>query len=350
MRHAIEAHVRRICFGRILLPVLCQAGIFFLLYIIPFSSVFSPAVIEQFSSLDSMYREKERYVTISCDTLNYTGYDDYKNGTKIGSYYYVFCDGECYFVLIQTTIRNLFGYAVSAPVTLDPVLTDYTVTGRICLSSGIPRELFTSLAQDLDWTAQGVLDSCHAYYLNECAYHLEFYLWCQRVLYLLLGILAFFCLLQILYMVNPCFYPGCIGLVRFGSVRNQLRRVNEEISEPASVKIGRVVLTRNFFIEFGTAKLWIIPLKRIVWAYKLGTLRKLVFLRLPVSYQIHLYRREGRVIETGKMSGDDSTAILQQLKDLHPDIMVGYSEANRRLARKIKAEKKRRRKNQRKIK
>jgi len=328
----IESHIRKISVRRMLLPFLCIIIVGLLFAFLPFSQIFHPTKLEEISAITLQYEQHEYYVNVTCDELHYTGYDYYLNDDKLGAYYYTFVDNTCYLVLLEIDDLTFFGNPRGNNRWLEPVLTGFAATGKLRKISEIPDELFASLATDLNWTTDGVLESCNTYYLDECSYDLDFYQHLRIIFCVLLGIFAFWIIILLVWIMHPHAYWGCLKLLRYGTIREQIARANSELSSDVSAQFGIATLTPNYYLVFGKYQFQIMPRRHIVWAYKLATMQKLLFFRLPIRYELHVLGRGSVLLESEQMSADDSTRILRYLKETQPDVIVGYTDTNRRHA------------------
>lgn len=329
----IEKHIRKLALRHMIFPVLLLAAIGALFYFLPFSEVFHPEPIENLSSISFQYSEDEPYVTLSCDYLRYTGYDHYVSGNKAGSYYYTFLDDTCYLVLVRTADYNLWGVPGKETVEPDDTLTDYTISGKVLKTSRIPEDLFTWMAEDLGWTTEGLEDVCSSFYISECTFDVTIYTYLRWGLLILAAFFSLAFFVYVLWLVRPSFYSGTLGLLRYGRIRRQFRKANAELAGDIVVTIGDVRLTPDFYVEFGKNKLLVMPLRRILWVYRIGAVQRFLFFRLPVSYRIYLHGRGHVSLTSEQMDADTSISITRYLKTNVPDILVGYTDSNRKLAK-----------------
>ncbi|MCD8118236.1 MAG: hypothetical protein LUE29_01860 [Lachnospiraceae bacterium] len=341
----IEKHIRKLALRHMIFPVLMLAAIGALFHFLPFSEVFHPETIESLSSISFQYSEDEPYVTLTCDYLRYTGYDHYVSGNKAGSYYYTFLDDTCYFVLIRTANYNLWCVPGEQTVVLSYTLTDQTVSGKVLKTSHIPSDLFTQMADDLGWTTEGLTEVCSSYYISECTFDVTIYTYLRWGLSILAVFFALALIVYIFWLLRPSFYTGTLCLLRYGPVRRQFRKANAELAGDIVVRLGNVCLTPDFYVEFGQNRLIVMPLKRILWVYRIGAVQRFLFFRLPVSYRIYLHGRGHVSLTSEQMDADTSISITRYLKTNVPDLLVGYTDSNRRLAKDIDAGRKKKRHN-----
>lgn len=108
-------------------------------------SLFSP-VIKDLSVLSSAeYCERHPIIQLRCDTLYYTGYDNYLKDNVTGHYYYAIQNHCCILVLLDTT--------ESTP---KDAITNFKGTVKLIDDADTFHNLTQNLAKDMDWSSRSL--------------------------------------------------------------------------------------------------------------------------------------------------------------------------------------------------
>lgn len=126
-----------------------------LLFTYPFSVIFSQKKLNNIDELNS--QPKNSYVNLSVNNLYYTGFDFTKNNTVKGHYYYAFNNNGCTFFLLKA----------ENDLAASPIITDKTLTGKICYNSDAITNLSASVAKQVNWTSEGIQKITSPYLVDE---------------------------------------------------------------------------------------------------------------------------------------------------------------------------------------
>lgn len=116
-----------------------------LLIIFPFSKIINPKQITDFTTLSTDSHSK--YVTLTIDTLYYSGFDYAKNDITKGHYYYALKDDTCLFLLLESQSEK----------TPKEKLTDVNISCKLVKDETALADLATSMAKQINWTRDGLL-------------------------------------------------------------------------------------------------------------------------------------------------------------------------------------------------
>ena len=136
---------------------------------------------------------------------------------------------------------------------------------------------------------------------------------------------------SIVWYFNPGIYPIC----SFWGKEHQLEIIDEaqyELDHTTYIQINDMYITENYFIDNGPSKISVIPLMDIVWCYRLSgiSMRLLQKDKFSLNFTI----RNGSVITINNKSSDESLELINAIKANDYDIIVGHSDAKKRMAKK----------------
>lgn len=284
------------------------------------SELLFPKTLLSTTQLDNAYRNDTQYVRTVLTNLKFTGYTQSVWGHNNGYYYYTIRADECIIVLLS-------------PNTSDegiPSINKVTVTAKIAKSTASFEQLMDNLASDLDWTENGIRNKVSQYYIDEPGFHPI----SNTILFIVLfatGAYALLCLvLSILYMFFPVLSPVCQDLSLFGNPRKLLEQAEEELATLPQLATEDMFITEHFFIETSVYGNAIVPIDQIIWIYKYSTLHKFFWYHFSISYTLHISANKHLYIQCPKNMKSDIDGIIDYLAEANHNILVGFSEQNRR--------------------
>lgn len=312
-----------------MLSRLILTGVLFIVLIgvylvVPFQQMVSPERLDDITKLKDYFEQETVYVTWTADKLYYTGYNQGKSGETEGYYYYTLLDSTCYFVLVDR--------AEGLPA---PELTNYPVTARILEKDETLRKMAAQMAADLEWTESGLWEMTAPVYLNAPEYHERFYLF---VLFLWRAALIFVMLVgivRLLVYIEPRLHPSLLQVRRYGSLKSQLRQVNQELEEAVLMDYGKLKITENYVVNLGKSHLFIMPIRHIIWMFRISDFRGIRLHVLSVEYHIHIWGRYGVRLVTSAMSSEKAKEFMQELRQYSDSILVGYTAENHSMAKEF---------------
>lgn len=322
----VRRQVRLLCIRRLLYAVvmLMITGYFF--YNIPFMDIFWPAKIKDPAGIIELYNDDITYVELTADTLYYTGYDYVENGKTAGSYYYNLYDGTCIFYLLSPGLTN----------NKQEVLSHVPIKARLTPGGKLLTELIRLMAADLSWTAQGLSSVSSRVLVNELEYLLFKNISFMAVNFVVFVISLLVMMNMVVYMLCPPLYPACRRLGKYGSVKEQLHRLEWELKEEVFLKKGIFIITSHYFVVTSGIQLCILPLEQLVWVYKHSILHRFRLKRnIRITYTIRAEGRQRLRMVAVAQPKEDVDAVLEYLEGYGEDILVGYTKENEREAKRI---------------
>lgn len=320
--HYISRNIKSLYRKRLLGPALYLIFAAFLWAAAPIASVFFPAELANISEMGVFHQKKEEFVSVTLKNLNFTGYTKTRFHRTVGYYYYLDSPGknECCIVLLSPS---------SCEQGL-PEIKNITVYGKIMSADAGYQTLLTKLSEDLSWTKSGIFSKVNPYYLSEPDFQYGFGLF---LFFLLLGtsLLALMTALSfLLYILRPDLSPPCQKLGHFGKPKELLALAEEELATLPQLATEDMFITEHFFIETSKYGIAIVPIQEIIWIYKHSTLQKLFWYHFRISYTLHITANKHVYIHCPKNTKSDIDGIIDYLSEANHDILVGFSEENRR--------------------
>lgn len=290
---------------------------------IPVKEMFEPAVISQDEDLKALYEAGTEYVNAAVDTLYYSGCDYTRNGKTAGHFYYSLTNNFCRFYLIQTKNSELPKESISGTV----------LKGRIVDAGSLYEPLVEMVAKQLEWTADGLAELSDAYMVSTVDYwnwqqlaFLAAYMLCLAISFADLFILLF-------YLAFPLCVPAIWRLRKYGSAEAFLSKAELEIKHLCQVDADSMYVTPGYFVNVDMLRTLVVPLEKAVWIYTHAQMHKLLGTRRKLSCTIHIVMEDGHIYECSKKRRENADAVLEAVASEHEDILIGYSEENKRLAR-----------------
>ena len=322
------ANLRNLIFPLIIVLIITLAVIYFF----PFAKNSEQYTINKLTELNSAYKNDELYIETTIHTLYHTGHEHYVNGKSEGQYYYTLEDGRCYFFLLSNTFLNKYKENSSL---VPPVLNDITVKAVITTNSKSLSMLINTISMELEWSFSGLSAITSNYIINELDF--DYYkgltiLWIYRILLLICVIMISHSILCIIF---PLLDPDAFRIIRYGSVSKQLKLAESEMSANILLKQGRFIITKHFLINLSTSDFVLMPLDKIVWAYKFSSYHMLRRRRRKITYTLFIYGKKRLNIRISHLSKSDANTILSYLDTNYPDILIGYRKEYEHLATKM---------------
>lgn len=304
--------------------VLLLAG--FVFYKIPFYDALKPTVIEEPSGIEELYKNGNTYIEMTTDTLYYTGYDYTENGKVLGSYYYNLYDGTCIFYLLTPSQSKQKAEEIS----------QVHIKAKLQNGGKLLTKLIKKMAQDLSWTAQGLSAVSSRILINGVEYLLFKTVCLMAVAILLLIVTTVVFINWIIYIINPLTYPACLKLRRYGSVKRQIQEAEKELNQNVLLKKENFYITEHYFIEWSKDQIRILPLNKMVWAYKHSSFHHFRIHKEKVTYTLRIIGSKSIHFVSSFHPKENVDAILECLKKEQPHMLIGYTRKNESLARKNK--------------
>lgn len=326
MNSMIALNLRKSLFRKLLLPVLLLllcAVLYTSFRQIPIKEMLNPTDIGQEEDLKTLYGAETTYVNAAADTLYYSGCDYTRNGKTAGHFYYSLTNNFCRFYLIKAKNNELPKESMSGVV----------LKGRIVDAGSLYEPLVEMVSKQLEWTADGLAELSDAYMVST----MDYWNWQQLAFlsaYLLCLVTALADLLiLLLYLIFPLYVPALWRLRKYGNPKALISKAELEMKHLRQADADSMYVTPGYFVNVDTLHTLVVPLEKTVWIYTLAQMHKLLGTRRKLSCTIHIVMEDGHIYECCKKRREDADAVLQAVASEHEDILIGYSEENKRLAR-----------------
>lgn len=316
----ITKTIRRIYFAKLIPALLFLLFAGMICYQYPLGKVLFPKQLTNINYIFDEYKNGQEFFEITVPSLYYTGYDEIQHSKKIGSYYYGFIDNTCVFFLLNNDTTNQTATS----------LENITMKTRHIKDTAKLDALTTQLATDLSWTKEALSKISADFIVSEPdAFVLQDYL---LLALLSIGTLysLFSILLSIVCIIVPSYSSICKYLSNSHEKGKELTVVDLEFATKKELTCSDTVITSSYLIESGFYHLKLIPIDRVTLIYKYSKRSRLSGL----SYHIVLHTLHGTACLKHKEKLEADT-ILNCLCQKNPDIIMGYSKENIRLAKTL---------------
>lgn len=317
--HYISKNIKAFYKRRLAAPILYLIVLLLAWHFFSLSSVFSPDILSEDTSLETAFRNDEQYVSTTLSDLKFTGYTQSLFGHTNGYYYYTMRAGECVIVLLSpnTSVEGL------------PSIEEVTIQGKITKGNENFDTLLSNLSTDLNWTENGIRNKVSSYYISEPGFnHVG-----NRILFasiFITGLYALLCIvLSVVYMYFPVLSPVCQDLALFGNPKKMLEQAEEELATLPQLATEDMFITEHYFIETSIYGNAIVPIDQIIWIYKYSTLHKFFWYHFSISYTLHISANKHLYIQCPKNIKSDIDGIIDYLSEANHNILVGFNEKNR---------------------
>ena len=160
LEHLIVRSIKSYYKNRIYAPVIFLVLLILLALVFPVKSMISPGIYKAGKgeiNLHDMYAEKEYYGHFILEDLYFTGYTSKWLDATRGYYYYTMIGDECVIVLLDPDTSSQG----------QSYIEKLAVRGRVLYESEAARSLLLRLAQDLNWSEEGILSTVSTYTISE---------------------------------------------------------------------------------------------------------------------------------------------------------------------------------------
>lgn len=311
-------YIQRANIGRMIVPVVFLIFISLIFNYCHISSWLFPKHIDNVDMAWTAYEDNDIYITCTIDKMMYTGIEhDGKHGIN-GRYYYSLNNGKCRYYLIKTNEERAV-----------PVIENYTFNARIVADDDLMKQLNEIMADQLDWTDDGLGEVTGSYIFSEVDYNrglLRFFTGVMVVAVLM----ALINMAVILYNIfNPY---DAVSFWRFGHHKdraNEVKRANGEYNRDIIFMSQGMYVTENYFIYHDTYEFEIVPLDDIVWAYKHSSLHWKFGTRHFITYNMRIVTKYKKTYVFGNKTKESCDALLDIISSSRPEILIGYSQENK---------------------
>lgn len=323
-------HVRKVSLRQMIWPLFPITVSVVLLLMIPFEAMLNPIRVSTTEEAIKAVEEGHEYMEVTLSRLIYSGYNYMKDSDVYGGYYYDLTDSsDCVFFLLEPVEARDYESAIY----------NVTIRVRVIETNGIFDNMLEMFSSTIDWTPEGVSGVTKPYVLSEMDYNFTTYL----VIFILVitsmvyGIALF--IYNLIFVIAPWLSPRILyPKLQFDGSLFKLNRfmgkVAEEMNNPRVCE-GGMYITEHFFVNVDKTEFCIIPINRIRFAYEHSTLKSFLGMHLDVTYTLHLKCTKIIRYHITKKTLEQANMILDYFKENNPEILIGYTNENKLLAREI---------------
>lgn len=317
----IYRHIRKICLKNIISGIIPLILCMLPLLVLPFSEVFFPKQVSYASELPEKYEGGSKYVEFSFPKLYYTGYNLISGNNIEGSYYYYIENEKALFVLVKGTSD-----------TPEPVIYDYVCRGALTDWDKNIRNVLFEYAKDISFSPTGLTSVTFNVLLDETAYHLKLYTYLFIYTICIAIILGVFVLINLIIFSIPELHTSMDKFRRL-TKRTQIHGVLQELD--SGTHIGRTYLTEHYLISLLPNDVIVLPLDKLIWSYEHSRIHRFLWIKLRTSYTIHYICHHHIKLSASGYSKEELDAIMNHFANAFPEILLGYTQENKKTASKI---------------
>jgi len=296
----------------------------------PLQDILFPFHTNELSGVGTAYNRNCHYVDLTVDTLNDSGLDCIRNGKRIGRYYYAFENNYCYFFLIST--KHLDIYAKENGPDLSTI-KNINIKAKTTVNPKLLNEIINSISHDLSWTYNGMSNNTSKYLISEPDYPYIKSLIIASVFLAITVISATSVLYSLICICCPYLYKSVIKLHRYGKIREHIRLANAELLQETPLNDGHFIITNNYLMICSVSDFQIIPIDRIVWAYKFSSYHPFKYKNRKITYTLCIYGKSNISLISPHNFKVNTDLVLEHLHNHNPDILIGYSREQEALAK-----------------
>lgn len=324
------SHVRKVCLKRMIWPLFPIIVSVALLLLIPFENMLKPIKVSTVQQAIEAVEGGHEYIELTIPRLVYSGYDYMRDSDVYGSYFYELVDDEaCVFFLMEPMDEESY----------QSVMNNVNVRVKVIETNGIFDNMLEMFSNVIDWTAEGVTGITKPYVLSQINYHFNIYL----LIYLL--VIASFIYGATLFLYNlilviapwmcpKVLYPKAQYDGNLFKIDSFMEKVVAQMND-AKLDDGGMYITEDFFVNISKSDFCIVPIEKIKFAYEHSTLKSFLGMHLDVTYTLHLKCSNLVRYHVTKKTLEQANNILEYFKENHPEILIGYTNENKELARTL---------------
>lgn len=324
--------IRILSLQHIILPSVIIIAAFSLLNFIDFDSVFSPTLYKNSFDAYSAYTKGSNNVTVTIETLKYTGYNIMKSEKVVSVYYYDLSSERCMFYKLDMTYDSVEN--------IPKVLNNVTISARFKELDGLTKTMMESFVQSIDWTYDALLSIAFPVIMDEREYNPNFY----YILYGFIVICIFYSLylaaVNLILVIAPYLHPAYFRIKPYYKdipYFQMIDFINDEFEENTLVVSGPMYITESFFINLGRHEVSIMPLSQVVLAYEHGELLSFFGIHLKINHTLYLRGFKNIRILASRQQSINVTTVTDYIRDKYPNIIWGHTKENMKAYKQILA-------------
>lgn len=324
--------IRILSLQHIILPAVIIIAAFLLLNIIDFDSVFSPTLYKNSFDAYSAYTKGSDNVTVTIETLKYTGYNIMKGEKVVSVYYYDLSSERCMFYKLDMTYDSIED--------IPKVLNNVTISARFKELDGLTKTMMESFVQSIGWTYDALLSIAFPVIMDEREYNPNLY----YILYGFLIVCIFYNVylagINLILMIAPYLHPAYVKIKPYYKdipYFQMIDFINDEFEENILVMSGPMYITESFFINLGRHEVSIMPLAQVALAYEHGELLSFFGIHLKINHTLYLRGFKNIRILASRQQSTNVTTITDYIRENYPNIIWGHTKENIKAYKQILA-------------
>lgn len=304
-------------------PVILLLTALWLSFLLPWPAFLFPKTLNPLLPIDAS-PQKNAFYQVMPNLLYYTGCDAQADGQVNGHYYYSMTADRCQIFLLP---RQKNGPA--------PCLEQISLKGKLKEQQELLYQITDSMAKELSWSQRRILELTSPYILDAISDSGLL----NRTLYLLLPACIFFSSAGILrllfYAFFPRLYPPLRRIQRETGDPYILTALEQELKKCPAEQIPFLYLTEHYLINLADGNFLFQPLENICWIYTHTYFSGLPRQRRRGKFYFAWWNRSGKHFEIPLPPDNSGEAMMEIIKARYPDVLIHYSQQNKRSAEKI---------------
>ena len=286
---------------------------------IPFRNVFVPTDITDLSILSLENDDATKHYHLSTNGWKYTGYNTYKDKAVSEHIFYSLQDNQCYFLLVSPDFVD------SDTMLIKKEIVNITLTER----TDVYNSFLNNFALDINWNYDALSKICSPIILTSTSYNETFY----KVLFVMLFIIIVLMTIQIIIAFSLILFPLLSRqfTAKHKHAPDDIRNRREfatylqtELNDYL-FKADKLYITNNYIINLSCGEIAIIPLNQLCMMFEHGNLRKFLWFYMKVTHTLYFLCKNTLKCHFKHKYPGNIDYIINMLKQICPDIMIGYS-------------------------
>ena len=265
------------------------------------------------------------YVSVTVSDLYYSGDDYMINGHLKGYFYYSFESGTCQYYILKPTKNGAIDF-----------IDQISIDGKLIQSQDLSLQLTTNMASRLNLSPEQISPLISPIIISQPDFLSlrDFLFLLLLFICFLLGIFSF--LRMVFCFLFPTWTKAYRGLKHYGIPKKILANVEKELENDCIIQTADMALTNQYLIEFSEDLSAIVPLKAVIWAYKMGHIRhRLLTFRKEMRYTLNIVTIDGRHYSFQNKKREDVILIQEEMSRRFPNFFFGYSNEHEEMVHHI---------------
>ncbi len=304
---------------RCLWPVLLAALVCFFLINIPFSDVLTAEKIEDISDISYQNIDNVKYYSINSSGWLYSGYDNYSDNKISEHIFYSLTNDKCYLLMVDTENVN------SSSMTIKSEAINVRVDERTDLFNNFMMQF----SMDLNWNYEALNGITAPIIMHTVSYNTLLY----KLILVTLIVLLTYCIIVLVKRFSIVMFP-LLSSQFSGSHRHYNDIINSRKEFAAYVqaelndfqfKAANLYITKNYLVNLDNNEIYIIPINKICFIFEHGNLHKILWFYMKVTHTLYFLCNNGLKCHFVHKYSGNIDYIMNMLKEMIPDLMIGYS-------------------------